>query len=102
MSFFNYTVIKENKLEFTSFSPLSVILFSFHAKFENMLWKGKIKGKQKQIVKTDLDFPWRRMSSCQFRDLLFSGSVHLTQHDSCGKGNSLSPDMLHTLVGLIT
>ena len=37
-----------------------------------------------------------------FRDPVFSGSVRFTQHDSSGKGNSFPPDMLHTLVRLIT
>ena len=36
-----------------------------------------------------------------FGDLVFSGSVSFTQHDSSGKGNSFSPDMLHTLARLI-
>lgn len=64
-------------------------------------WKEKkIKGKQKQIVKTDMDCSWRRTSSCHLR-ILYCGSKRLAQHDSSRKGNSFSSYMPHTLVRLI-
>ena len=95
------SVYKRKIWDLWAFIYFLVIIFSFHANFEKYYEKKK-NWKTEANSLEQHRLPLETNVILSFRDPVFSGSVRFTQHDSRGKRNSFPPDMLHTLVRLIT